>query len=195
MREEQSDEELICAVRRGNREAEELLLKKYSPMVKKEIRFLYIVGAETEDLAQEGMIGLVKAIRDYDTSGSARFHTFATICVRNQIKSAITASQRKKHIPLNTSISIDGDDHSEEEKLSLEQAIGDLQNNNPEQLLLEEEKKREMYAKLEEKLSSFEKKVVELYLQGLSYADIAEAVGKEEKSVSNALSRIRRKLK
>jgi RNA polymerase sporulation-specific sigma factor len=195
MREEQSDEELICAVRRGNREAEELLLKKYSPMVKKEIRFLYIVGAETEDLAQEGMIGLVKAIRDYDTSGSARFHTFATICVRNQIKSAITASQRKKHIPLNTSISIDGDDHSEEEKLSLEQAIGDLQNNNPEQLLLEEEKKREMYAKLEEKLSSFEKKVVELYLQGLSYADIAEAVGKEEKAVSNALNRIRRKLK
>lgn len=188
------DEKLIKEARLGNRAAEETLLQKYSPMVKKEIRFLYIVGAETEDLAQEGMIGLFKAIRDYDVNGAASFHTFATICVKNQIKSAVTASNRKKHIPLNTSISLYASGENEEGELSLSDALEDTQLHNPEQLVLEEEKKREMYSQIEKKLSSFEKEILKLYLTGLSYTDIAEAVGKSEKSVNNALTRIRKKL-
>ncbi len=191
---DKKDEELISMARSGDRDAEEYLLKKYTPMVKKEIRFLYLVGAETEDLAQEGMLGLFKAIRDYDTDGTASFHTFATICVRNQIKSAITASNRKKHMPLNTSVSLYVSGEDEENELSLSDIIETRQERNPEELVLEEEKKREMYARIEKKLSSFEKEVLKYYLTGLSYADIAEAVGKTEKSVNNALTRIRKKL-
>lgn len=191
---DKKDEELISMARSGDCDAEEYLLKKYTPMVKKEIRFLYLVGAETEDLAQEGMLGLFKAIRDYDTTGTASFLTFATICVRNQIKSAITASNRKKHMPLNTSISLYVSGEDEENGLSLSDVIETRQERNPEELVLEEEKKREMYARIEKKLSSFEKEVLKHYLTGLSYADIAEAVGKTEKSVNNALTRIRKKL-
>ena len=101
-----SDSELVTRYREGDRMAEEFLLKKYIPLVKKEIRYLYIAGAETDDLSQEAMIGLVKAIRDYDTEGGATFITYATICVDNEIRTAIKKSNRMKHQPLNSYISL-----------------------------------------------------------------------------------------
>lgn len=189
-----SDDEIIKLIRNGDKDGEEYLLKKYNPLVKKEVRFLFLVGADTDDLTQEAMIGLFKAIREYDISANAEFGTFATHCIRNQIKSAITAYQRKKHIPLNTYVSLYSS-RSEDEEMLLSDAIGDTNQVNPEQMILRQEKYEEMFSAINEKLSPLEKKVVGLYLEGRSYSDIAKEIGRSEKSVNNALTRVHNKLR
>ena len=188
--EKMTDGELVMASHNKDLNAEETLLQRYSRLVRKEIRFLFIVGADSDDLLQEGMIGLVKAIRDFRPGSDSTFMTFATICVRRQIRSAITASNRKKHIPLNSYISFysgdDGDD--------LTNVLGQSETDNPENIILAEEKRAERYRAIENKLSAYEKKVLLLYLRGLSYQEIASELGKNEKSINNALTRIRLKL-
>lgn len=192
-----SDDQLIKIIREGNSDSvycEEFLLKKYNPLIKKEIRFLFLVGADTDDLTQEAMIGLLKAVREYDLDGRAEFITYATHCIRNQIKSAITAYQRKKHTPLNSYISLYSS-RSDDEEMVLSDAIGDSSQVNPEELVIKQEKYEEMFLAIDEKLSPLEKKVVRLYLDGLSHADIAKEIKRTEKAVNNALTRVHNKLK
>ena len=183
------DNEIIKKISSGDDGAMEYLLKKYGGLVKKEIRAVYIIGAEAEDLTQEGMIGLFKAIKDFEPDKGASFSTFATLCVRRQIKTAITASNRQKHKPLNTYISI----YTEQDE-SGTQLADTKEAANPENLVLAREQKSDLNKKIESELSSFEKKVLHLYLEGLSYADIAVSLSRTEKSVDNALRRIRSKL-
>ncbi|MBQ8413328.1 MAG: sigma-70 family RNA polymerase sigma factor, partial [Lachnospiraceae bacterium] len=172
--------------------AVEYMMQKYGGLVKKEVRTVYLIGAETEDLAQEGMIGLFKAVRDYESDKGASFLTFATMCVRNQIKTAITASNRKKHIPLNSYISIYAEDT--EDGFPLMELEADRSDYNPEELVLAREQNSDLKNRIDSELSTYEKKVIDLYLDGLSYLDIADRLGKTEKSIDNALTRIRSKL-
>lgn len=190
---ELSDNEIIKLIRDNNDDAMEYMLKKYSGVVKKEIRTVYLIGAEMDDLAQEGMIGLFKAIRDYDQEKGASFHTFATLCVRRQINTAISASNRKKHTPLNNSIPIYYENDDEEYNM-----LSDFEARNaefnPENLILIKEQHDMMLEEIKNALSKMEKMVFDMYLEGLSYADIAKSLGKTEKSVNNSLQRIRSKL-
>ncbi len=188
-----TDNEILELIKKHDAEAMEYLLKKHSPIVKKEIRTMYIIGAETEDLYQEGMIGLFKAIRDFEAGKGAVFSTFATLCVKNQVKSAVTAANRKKHIPLNQYISIyanSDEDGSDNEELFMD----DGEKTNPEKRMLAKENESELLARIKEQLSKLEIQVLNLYLDGLSYAEIATEIDKTEKSVNNALQRIRTKL-
>ncbi len=187
-----TDTELVMMSRNGDASAEEFLMKKYSRLVRKEIRFLFIMGADSDDLLQEGMIGLVKAIRGYVPEGNASFSTFATVCVRRQIRTAITSYNRKKHSPLNTYVSFYS---GEDEGADMIDIMCESDIDNPEKIVLAEEKRNEIYKDIEEKLSDMEKDILRLYLRGLSYSDISMETGKNEKAVNNALTRIRLKLK
>lgn len=188
-----SDTELVEMAKGGDFDAEEYLINKYSYIVRYEIRFLYIVGAEVEDLMQEGMIGLFSAIRSYDLGSKAKFSTFATTCIRNRVNTFIKTNNREKHIPLNTYISIYSGEDEEDEVPIYEQLIDESP--GPEEEVIESERFREMYAELDKRLSPVEGTVAKLYISGKSRAEIAEAIGKDEKSVNNALTRIRNKLK
>ena len=187
-----TDTELVMMSRNGDASAEEFLMKKYSRLVRKEIRFLFIMGADSDDLLQEGMIGLVKAIRGYVPENNASFSTFATVCVRRQIRTAITSYNRKKHSPLNTYVSFYS---GEDEGADMIDIMCESDIDNPEKIVLAEEKRNEIYKDIEEKLSDMEKDILMLYLRGLSYSDISMETGKNEKAVNNALTRIRLKLK
>ncbi|MCM1179132.1 MAG: sigma-70 family RNA polymerase sigma factor [Clostridium sp.] len=188
-----SDENLILLIREGNQDATEYLLKKYSPLVKKSIRTLYLIGADTEDLSQEGMIGLFKAIQNYEAGRDATFYTYAKICIDRQIYSAIKASNRKKHSPLNSYISLYANiGESEAELIDNLEAGND---SNPEHIVLDRENTSLFQQKLEAKLSKLEREVLHQYMQGKSYADIGAVLGKPAKSIDNAVQRIREKVK
>lgn len=188
-----SDNEVIELIHSGDADAMEYMLKRYGNLVKREIRTVYLIGAETEDIAQEGMIGLFKAIRDYETDKGSSFSTFATLCVRRQIKTAITASNRKKHTPLNTYVSIyaENDEHGTMLADNLE---AEENQTNPENMVIAREQQSVLSKQIESELSPLERKVLHLYLGGMSCMDMALELGKSEKSVSNALQRIRGKL-
>lgn len=187
-----SDFELLALIRSHDDEAMEYLLQKYSKLVKRETRTLYLIGAETEDLAQEGMIGLFKAIRDYKEESGAEFATFATICVRNQIRTAIQSSNRKKHTPLNEYISFYA--QKDEDGVSMDYLEAEPANTNPESIMIAKEQHRLLEDKIKGMLSAYESRVWNLYLDGLSYMEIAQKLDKTEKSINNALQRIRAKL-
>ena len=187
-----SDEELIGKLRAGDTEITDYIMEKYKPLVRKKTNAMYLIGGETEDLIQEGMIGLFKAIRDYNPEKAASFFSFAELCVTRQIYSALEASNRKKHNPLNNYVSFSNQEESE--GIHLEEVIGS-QNISPEQMLIEKEIKREFFSRLEENLSTMEKNVLYLYLEGNSYTKIAESMGKSPKSIDNTLQRIRGKMK
>jgi len=187
-----SDEELIEKLRAGDAEIADYIMEKYKPLVRKKSNAMYLIGGEPEDLIQEGMIGLFKAVRDYNPEKEVSFFAFAEICISRQLYSALEASNRKKHMPLNTYISFSNQEDSE--GVNLEQMITE-QTISPEQMLIEQEGKQEFFDKLEEKLSPMEKKVLYLYLEGSSYTQIAENMGKTPKSIDNTLQRIRGKIK
>lgn len=187
------DIEIIKLITNGDDAAVEYMIKKYGGIVKREIRAVYLIGAETEDLVQEGLIGLYKAVKDYSPDKGASFSTFATLCVKRQIKSAITASNRQKHKPLNSYVSFYA--QLDEDGNYVGDDIADTKtSSDPEHIVLNKEQNSLFYQKLEANLSSFEKKVIKLYLEGHSYADIADKLDKPQKSIDNALSRIRNKL-
>lgn len=187
-----SDEELIEKLRAGETVIADYIMEKYKPLVRKKTNAMYLIGGETEDLIQEGMIGLFKAVRDFDDEKEVSFFSFAELCITRQLCTALEASNRKKHIPLNTYVSISTEENTE--GISLEQVITE-QTINPEQILIEKEAKKEFFLKLEEKLSSMERKVLYLYLEGNSYIHISELMGKTPKSIDNTLQRIRGKIK
>lgn len=177
-----SDEELLLRLRAGEEQIEEYLLEKYKPCVKSKSRVLFLVGGDREDLIQEGMIGLFKAMRDYDPEKNVPFAAFADICVDRQLKTAITKAGRLKNAPLNAYISL-----SEEN--------GKLMDSGIEEIVIERASFRENYQLLQKNLSPMEKEVLEHYLEGRDYTEIAEILGKTDKSIDNALQRIKAKVK
>ncbi|MBR4513440.1 MAG: sigma-70 family RNA polymerase sigma factor [Lachnospiraceae bacterium] len=188
-----SDNDIVKAAQSGDGDATDFLLRKYGKLAKRESRTWFLVGGDEDDVSQEGMIGLLKAIREYDDKRDASFPTFAVLCIRSQIKTAIKQSNRKKNLPLNEYISIYGDDDGEGSR----QAEADTPDFSfePERMILEQEQLEGFYRRLNIKLTSFEKSVLDLFLEGLSYQDIASKLNKDKKSIDNALKRIRNKLK
>lgn len=192
--EKKTDEELIMDFRGGDTAIMDYLLEKYKPMVKKKAKAMYLLGGDSDDLIQEGMIGLFKAVRDYDSAQEASFGTFAQICVTRQLYSAIRASRRKKHFPLNSYISLyDNEEISEEKESELIQIQNVASTNNPEDLVIHKESEDSFMNELEGNLSELERKVLYLHLLGTDYRTIAELLGKSPKAVDNALQRIKTK--
>ena len=194
----ETDEMLIERLRDGERDIMDYIMNKYKNLVRSKAKSMYILGADTEDLIQEGMIGLFKAIRDYDAGRDASFFTFAELCISRQMYTAVQASNRKKHMPLNSYISLyatnelrDGAGESEEfiNFLAFETQI------DPEQLLIDKENVLLLEKKIEEELSAFEKQVLDLYLTGMTYSQIARVLGRDEKSTDNALHRLKAKIR
>lgn len=195
--EQYTDEELVGHVKEGEKEPVEYLLMKYSGLVKKIARSFYITGADSEDLIQEGMIGLYTAIREYDEGNNAKFSTFARLCIERKIYSAVTAAARKKHGPLNTYVSFYTPAYQNEEENEV--ALGDILEDkdtfsNPEEFVLDKERINMIEYGIDERLSELEKQVLGYYLDGVGYIDIANALDKSPKSIDNALQRIRKKL-
>ena len=191
-----TDEELITLFRDGDQEAMEMLLNKYKEMVLRKAKSMYILGGDSDDLIQEGMLGLFKAVRDYDCGRDASFRTFAQLCVTRQLYTAVKASSRKKHLPLNTAISLSRpvreDGEEDEEFLDCLEADA---SSNPEVYLIGQEEMERLEEKIEKELSAFEKQVLELHLTGMGYVEIAHVLNRDEKSTDNALQRIRAKLR
>ncbi len=197
------DEALIRRIRKGDEDATELLMERYKGLVRGKARFLHMMGGDSEDMIQEGMIGLYKAIRDYDEEKQASFSTFANLCVTRQLYTAVEGANRKKHLPLNTALSLNATAQSGEEKDGGHPARLDLMRagtgSEPETALIERESEKERLRYLEESirttLSPMEKKVLQYYLAGESYTSISEKIGRSRKSVDNAMQRIRVKLR
>lgn len=186
-----SDEELIEKLRQGENDITDYILEKYKPLVRKKTNAMYLIGGETEDLIQEGMIGLFKAIRDYRPDKDASFYHFAELCINRQLYSALEASNRKKHQPLNSYISLS--DRDNQGAVAAELLVD--QERGPEQMVIEQELWEEYKKRLEQNLSKMENKVLQYYLDGNHYIQIAEIMGKSPKSIDNALQRIRQKIR
>lgn len=194
-----NDEELVVRLRDGEAGIMDFLMNKYKNLVKSKAKSMYILGADSEDLIQEGMIGLFKAVRDFDSGRDASFFTFADLCISRQMYTAVQASRRQKHIPLNTYISLyatakESQDGSEEEAALVNILTGKSEQ-SPEELLIDKENVEQLEKIIEKELSTFEKQVLDLYLTGMKYTQIAKVLGRDEKSTDNALQRIKSKLK
>ena len=193
-----SDEEIIETVREGEASGIDELFERYKNVVRSIASTMYLIGGETEDLIQEGMIGLFKAVQEYDPGRDASFGTFARLCITRHIYSAVKASGRKKHIPLNTYVSLYEEKKDEDEggrTVEVQDMLRASDSTEPEQIILSNEKSEELERAIEEELSPFERNVLELYVTGMSYSDIADVLGKNEKAMDNAIQRIRGKLK
>ena len=190
-----TDEQLLCDYKNGNQEIMDYLMVKYKSMVRKKARAMYLLGGENEDLIQEGMIGLIKAVRDFDVTQKTSFSSFAELCVSRQMYSAIEASNRKKHLPLNSYISLyeDSEQEGEGRSLPLIDTIESSKENDPEVLYFGKEYTETFAEQLKELLSPLENHVLYLHLMGTDYRTIAELLGKSPKSVDNALQRIKTK--
>ena len=184
----QSDEILCSLAASGNREAEECLATRYSRLVRVCARPYFLAGGDSEDLIQEGMIGLLSAVRSFRPEKEAVFRTYAEVCIRNRVYSAVKAAARGKHEPLNCSVSMDSPQFD-----STPYNIPPLPLDDPEDVLIGREDRESQMKKLYDKLSDFEKAVLKLYLDGFSCQEIAQQTGKALKSVDNAVQRIRRK--
>ena len=191
-----TDEQLIVALRNGESEITDYIMEKYKHLVRKRAKAMFLIGGENDDLIQEGMIGLFKAVRDYDIKQGVSFESFARLCISRQIYSAIEASKRKKHMPLNSYISLyeAGETNQEEKSAPLIESIEPIKENNPETLLLDKEYMELIEARLEEKLSDLEGRVLYLHLLGMDYQKIARFIDKSPKAVDNALQRIKAKV-
>ncbi len=191
------DEELIVRLRDGEEAITEYLMNKYKNLVRSKAQSMYILGADSDDLIQEGMIGLFKALRDYDSGRDASFFTFADLCVSRQMYTAVQASRRQKHIPLNTYVSLHGSvaTNREGEQETLLDVLQAQTGMSPEDLVIDKENASRLEQEIEKELSAFEKQVLDLYLTGMGYQQIAKVLGRDDKSTDNALQRIKTKLK
>lgn len=188
------DDQLVELAKAGDVAALEFLINKYKNFVRAKARTYFLVGADKEDIIQEGMIGLYKAIRDYRTDRLASFHAFAEICITRQIITAIKTATRQKHIPLNSYVSLNKPVFDEESDRTLLDVMTTTKVTDPEELIISQEEVADIEDKMGEMLSNLEKEVVVLYLDGKSYVEIAEHLGRHVKSVDNALQRVKRKL-
>lgn len=191
-----SDEELIDRLRSGEERITDYICDKYKNLVRSKAKSMFILGGDSEDLIQEGMIGLFKAVRDYDSGRDASFYTFADLCISRQMYTAVQASKRQKHIPLNTYISLYGNPVTEDrEESSLLEALANPMELNPEEMFLDKERVAYLEKIIESELSSFEKQVLDLYMTGMSYTQIAKVLGRDDKSTDNALQRLKSKIR
>lgn len=188
------DEEIVDMVREGNSQALEHLIFKYRNFVRAKARSYFLIGADHEDIIQEGMIGLFKAIRDYKEDKLTSFKAFAELCITRQMITAIKTATRQKHIPLNSYVSLDKPIYDEDSDRTLLDIIGGSRVSNPEDLIINREEYDDIEFKMGEILSDLEKKVLMLYLDGRSYQEIAVDLDRHVKSIDNALQRVKRKL-
>lgn len=189
------DEELIKLYRDGNEDAIDIIFERYKYLVRKKAKAMYIAGGDNDDLIQVGMIGLYKAVRDYNEDRQASFATFAGMCINRHMMSAVTASNRKKNIPLNSYVSFDAPaDGDEQSGTKLVEVLKPDNEQNPEYMFIDREHTRLLEDKIISALSVYEKKVLDMYLEGKDYIEIAKELNKQPKSVDNAIQRIRIKV-
>lgn len=191
---EKLDEEVVMEAKTGNNKAQEYLISKYENFVKAKAKSYFLIGADKEDIYQEGMIGLYKAIRDFNPEKSTSFKAFAEICVTRQIITAIKTATRQKHIPLNTYVSLNKPIYEEESERTLLDVLSGLRISDPEELMISKEQIRFIEETISEVLSGLERKVLTSYLDGKSYQEIACDLERHSKSIDNALQRVKRKL-
>jgi RNA polymerase sporulation-specific sigma factor len=190
---EYSDEQIVDLVHSGDKLAQDYIITKYKKLVTSKSKPFFIKGADKDDIIQEGTIGLYKSITEFDKNRQVSFHSFASLCISRQILTAIKTATRQKHIPLNSSLSLD--------KTVSDNVDGTYVNNfiesktlNPEELLIDKEEKNYIANHINEALSNFENRVLALYLQGYTYVNIANKIQKDEKAIDNAIQRIRKKV-
>ncbi len=188
------DEEIIELVHKGESEALDFLIHKYRNFVRAKARSYFLIGADREDIVQEGMIGLFKAIRDFKEDKLSSFKAFAELCITRQIITAIKTATRQKHIPLNSYVSLDKPIYDEESDRTLMDVISGAKVLDPEELIINQEEFDHIEIKMAELLSDLERKVLALYLDGQSYQEISEELNRHVKSIDNALQRVKRKL-
>ncbi|MGP4062968.1 RNA polymerase sporulation sigma factor SigH [Halobacillus sp. H74] len=188
------DEAVVELINQGQVQALDYLINKYKNFVRAKARTYFLIGADREDIVQEGMIGLYKAIRDYREGKLSSFKAFAELCVTRQIITAIKTATRQKHIPLNSYVSLDKPIYDEESDRTLLDVIGGSKSIDPQELIVNKEKFSDMEEKMSELLSDLEKEVLTLYLDGQSYQEISAEVDRHVKSIDNALQRVKRKL-
>lgn len=188
------DEEVLSHVQKGDKIAVEYLIKKYERIVRKKANNYFLVGSDRDDVVQEGLIGLYKAICDYDKDKRSSFRSFAELCITRQIITSIKTATRLKHTPLNTYVSIYKPVHDESSDRTLLDMIDSEESIDPEALLVHREKYQYIQSQLMKALTRLEWDVLCLYLQGCSYEEIAERLGRQEKSIDNALQRVKRKV-
>ena len=192
--EEMTDEQVVKIAQAGNGEALEYLLNKHKNFVRTKARSYFLIGADHEDIVQEGMIGLYKAIRDYKEEKLSSFRAFAELCVTRQIITAIKTATRQKHIPLNSYVSLNKPIYDEESDRTLLDVITEDAPTNPEEMLINREDLSVIEGRIGQMLSDLEKQVLVRYMEGKSYQEISEEMGRHVKSIDNALQRIKRKL-
>ena len=192
--EKMTDEQLIQKLRDGDNRIVDYIMEKYKNLVRKEANAMYLLGGENEDLIQEGMIGLYKAVRDFNPDRHASFKAFADLCVNRQIITAVKAATRQKHQPLNNYISLNKPAFDEDSQETFMDNIKDADFTNPETMYIGREARAGIEQHLEKNLSNFESSVLCLYLDNKTYAEISKITGKSEKSIDNALQRIIKKL-
>ena len=191
---ELTDEEAVRLCHEGDSLAEEYLLNKYKNFVRSKARSYFLIGADHEDIVQEGMIGLYKAIRDFRQEKLSSFRAFAELCITRQIITAIKTATRQKHIPLNSYVSLNKPLYDEESDRTLLDVIIEGRASDPEEMIIHRENLGSIHSKINEVLSGLEQDVLNAYLDGKSYQEIAESLGRHVKSIDNALQRVKRKL-
>lgn len=194
-----AEEEILLRAQNQDNQAIEYLMKKYKGVVRRKARTLFIIGGDQDDLMQEGMIGLFKAIKDYRAGRDTSFSTFADLCIARQMYSAIKSSNRQKNLPLNTYVSLYAPAYSENEETEEGNFMVDVNSlgvleQSPEEILINKESVESAKDSLMKKLSKMEKAVMELYFQGMTYQEIAAAMKKSPKAIDNALQRIKNKV-
>jgi len=189
-----ADEQVVMLAKEGDGVALEFLLNKHKNFVRSKARSYFLIGADHEDIVQEGMIGLYKAIRDYNPEKLSSFRAFAELCITRQIITAIKTATRQKHIPLNSYVSLNKPLYDEESDRTLLDVIVEGRATNPEELIISQEDLSAIHNKIDEVLSALEQEVLAAYLGGKSYQEIAENLGRHVKSIDNALQRVKRKL-
>lgn len=193
-----SDEDIVAMIQAGDRSAMDYLFEKYKHLVRNKAKALFLIGGDKDDLIQEGMIGLYKAVQDYQRDKQSSFFNFADLCISRQIYSAIKASNRKKNMPLNNYVSIyaplDSGQGEGQEKETLVDIMYQEEGLNPEEMVIDKENTSMIEYELVRRLSDLEKRVLDLYMQDLKYVQIAKVLGKEPKTIDNALTRIKNKL-
>ena len=189
-----TDEEIVLVCREGDSVAVEYLLNKYKNFVRSKARSYFLIGADHEDIVQEGMIGLYKAIRDFRPEKLSSFRAFAELCITRQIITAIKTATRQKHIPLNSYVSLNKPLYDDESDRTLMDVCAEGHSSNPEELLISQEDLAGIHQRIDEVLSGLEQEVLSAYLAGKSYQEIADNLGRHVKSIDNALQRVKRKL-
>lgn len=192
--ENKKDEEIVMEAKGGNHRAQEYLISKYQNFVKTKSKSYFLIGADKEDIYQEGMIGLYKSIRDFNPEKLTSFKAFAELCITRQIITAIKTATRQKHIPLNTYVSLNKPIYETESDRTLIDVISEFKISNPEDLIIGKEDIKSIEDAMEKVLSDLEKEVLQSYLDGKSYQEIASDLDRQAKSIDNALQRVKRKL-